>query len=180
MKVIILDRDGVINVESPDYIKSPEEWIPIADSIEAIAELTAKGFMICVATNQSGLARGYFDEAVLSKIHQKMQETVTKAGGNIAHIAYCPHGPEAGCACRKPKPGLLEQLAKAGNFQLTPEIPFVGDSLRDIEAGQAAGILPVLLCDPNKKPQMPFAYQAFPTLSAFKDWFLVAPLRQLR
>ncbi|MES2212745.1 MAG: D-glycero-beta-D-manno-heptose 1,7-bisphosphate 7-phosphatase, partial [Pseudomonadota bacterium] len=164
MKVVILDRDGVINVESPDYIKSPDEWIPIPDSIQAIAELTGKGYTVCVATNQSGLARGYFDIATLDKMHQKMRDIVEKAGGVIAHIAFCPHGPEAGCLCRKPKPGLLHQLAKEGGFELTPNVPFVGDSLRDIEAAHAAGILPVLLCKPDKKPNMPFAYESFPTL----------------
>src|SRR5438552_3799866 len=110
MKLIILDRDGVINHDSDAYIKSPEEWTPIPGSVEAIARLHREGYHVIVVTNQSGVARGLFDLNVLSKIHNKMLEAVRAAGGQIEAIFFCPHGPDDGCACRKPLPGMFEEI----------------------------------------------------------------------
>lgn len=138
MKLIILDRDGVINYDSEAYIKSPDEWVPIPGSLEAIASLTQAGYTISVATNQSGVARGYYDLATLEKIHQKMHEMVSDAGGRIDSVFLCPHGPEENCVCRKPKAGLFKQIAAHYRIELT-DIPAVGDSLRDIQAAQAVG-----------------------------------------
>ncbi len=144
MKLIILDRDGVINHDSDDYIKSPDEWLPIDGSLEAIAKLNKAGYTIAVATNQSGIARGLYDHETLEKIHQKLHHCVEEAGGRVDFIAYCPHGPDDGCDCRKPKPGLLIQIAKHYDISLK-DVPFIGDSYRDLQAAQAVGAQPVLL-----------------------------------
>jgi D-glycero-D-manno-heptose 1,7-bisphosphate phosphatase len=144
MKLIILDRDGVINEDSDAYIKSPEEWIPIPGSLEAIARLTRAGYRVAVATNQSGLARGLFDMDTLQRIHDKMRRAVAAAGGEIAAIFFCPHGPDEACACRKPQPGLLWEIAAHFNMDLGG-VPAVGDSLRDIQAAQAVGAKPILV-----------------------------------
>lgn len=142
-KLVILDRDGVINQDSDDYIKSVEEWMPIPGSIEAIAALSKAGYSIAIATNQSGLARGYFDLNTLNAMHGKMTQLVSEAGGSIQHIAFCPHGPQDNCDCRKPNPGLLEQISSALKTPLTSEVHMVGDSIKDLEAAQRAG------CSPN-------------------------------
>lgn len=147
-KLIILDRDGVINHDSAGYIKSPEEWQPIEGSLEAIALLNAKGYLVVVATNQSGIARGFYDEQSLEKIHAKMQYAANALGGHIDKIFYCPHGPNDNCDCRKPKPGLLHQIADHYRISIS-NVPFVGDSLRDIEAANAAGAKPVLVLTGN-------------------------------
>lgn len=144
ISLVILDRDGVINEDSDDYIKSPAEWIPILHSPEAIALLNRFGIKIAVATNQSGLARGYYSEATLDLIHCTMQDTLSKVNAAIDSIFYCPHGPDDNCVCRKPKPGLLQQISQFYQCQLK-DIPFVGDSLRDLEAAAAVGCLPVLV-----------------------------------
>ncbi|MEJ2554034.1 MAG: D-glycero-beta-D-manno-heptose 1,7-bisphosphate 7-phosphatase [Gammaproteobacteria bacterium] len=144
MKLIILDRDGVINEDSDDYIKSPEEWRPIPGSLDAIARLTRAGYRIAVATNQSGVARGLFDGDTLQRIHDKMRGAVAATGGEIAAIFFCPHGPDAGCACRKPQPGLLREIGAHFNVDLTG-VPAVGDSLRDIQAARAVGARPILV-----------------------------------
>lgn len=144
MQLIILDRDGVINYDSDDYIKSPEEWIPIPGSLEAIAKLKSAGYTIAIASNQSGLARGYFNKKTLDAIHQKMQDTLQTLGAQIDVIFYCPHGPNDGCDCRKPKPGLLRQIAEHFHVSLQ-DIPFIGDSLRDVQAAQAAGCLAIFV-----------------------------------
>lgn len=144
MKYIILDRDGVINQDSDAYIKSPEEWIPVEGSLEAIELLNRHDFHVVVATNQSGLARGLYDEAMLYQIHSKMQRMVAEKGGRISAIFYCPHGPNDGCDCRKPEPGLLLQFAERAKISLDG-IPFVGDTLRDIQAAQAVGAKPFLV-----------------------------------
>lgn len=144
MQLVILDRDGVINYDSDDYIKSPEEWIPIPGSLEAIAKLKSAGYTIAIASNQSGLARGYFNQQTLDAIHQKMQDTLKTFDAQIDAIFYCPHGPNDGCACRKPKPGLLLQIAE--HFKVSLQgIPFIGDSLRDIQAAQATGCLAIFV-----------------------------------
>lgn len=144
MKIIVLDRDGVINQDSDDYIKSAEEFVPIEGSIEAIARLSAANFKVVVATNQSGLARKYFGEEQLSEMHHLLCSMVEEAGGMIDGIFYCPHHPDDGCACRKPKTGLLEQIEKEFVCELRG-CYFVGDSLKDIEAARAFGCNPVLV-----------------------------------
>ncbi|MCW5588216.1 MAG: D-glycero-beta-D-manno-heptose 1,7-bisphosphate 7-phosphatase [Legionellales bacterium] len=147
-KLVILDRDGVINYDSDDYIKSPAEWIPIPGSLQAIAKLTQQGYDVAIATNQSGLARGYYDKAMLTKIHEKLLEYVAIYGGKIAKIVYCPHLPEDQCECRKPKPGLLQQLADYFSCDLQ-NVPVIGDSLRDIQAALAVSARPILVLTGN-------------------------------
>lgn len=144
MKPIILDRDGVINFDSDGYIKSPEEWVPIPGSLEAIARLNRAGYTVVVASNQSGVGRRLFDLQTLQRIHEKMQQEVAKAGGNIAAIFFCPHTPDDHCDCRKPKPGLFKQIAQHYHCDLRG-VYAVGDSLRDIEAASAVGALPILV-----------------------------------
>lgn len=144
MRAIILDRDGVINHDSIHYIKSPHEWQPIPGSMEAIAALHQAGFAVFVATNQSGVARGYFDLPTLELIHQKMRAELNKVGGKITEIFCCIHHPEEACLCRKPKPGLIHQIQQ--KYAIIPEQTyFVGDSLVDIYAAKAAACKPLLV-----------------------------------
>ena len=143
-KLIVLDRDGVINYDSDDYVKSVDEWIPLPGSMEALAKLTQAGFKIAIATNQSGISRGYFTVATLAAMHQKMLTLATEAGAKIDYIAYCPHGPDDHCDCRKPLPGLIHQIEKALNVD-AKGCYMVGDSLRDLQAGQAAGMKAALV-----------------------------------
>lgn len=143
-KVILLDRDGVINYDSFEYIKSKEEFIFIPGSIEAIVRLYKAGYRIGVATNQSGVARGLYTEHTLTEIHNRLLTEVRKAGGAIEAIEYCMHLPEHYCLCRKPKPGLLLALAKKLNCTLK-SVPFVGDRLSDIEAARAVGASPIII-----------------------------------
>lgn len=143
-KLVILDRDGVINEDSDAYIKSVEECFLIPGSVDAIARLSQAGYTVIVATNQSGLARGLFDEFALARIHQYITEQVELAGGEITAFFYCPHGPDDGCTCRKPLPGLLTRAE--GELSLSVQgCHFIGDSLRDLQAATAAGCLPVLV-----------------------------------
>jgi D-glycero-D-manno-heptose 1,7-bisphosphate phosphatase len=144
MKLIILDRDGVINHDSDTYIKSIEEWQPIDGSLEAIARLNHSGYTVVVASNQSGLARGYFDIETLSAMHQKMDQLLAKIGGQVDAIFYCPHGPDDGCTCRKPKPGLLLQIGQRYNVPLK-EVVYIGDSITDIKAANNANAQAVLV-----------------------------------
>ena len=144
MKLIILDRDGVINQDSPSYIKSPEEWKPIPGSLEAIALLNQAGYRVLVATNQSGVGRGLFEMATLNAIHDKMHRALGAIGGRIDGIFYCPHAHDAGCNCRKPKPGLLEEISRRFGVSLEG-VPFIGDSLRDLQAAVTVGAQPVLV-----------------------------------
>ena len=144
MKLIILDRDGVINHDSDAFIKSPDEWRPIAGSLEAIARLTKAGNRVVVATNQSGVGRGLFDLATLAAIHMKMHQAVTAAGGHLDAIFFCPHAADAHCHCRKPQPGMLEEILR--RFSVEPQsVTSVGDSLRDLQAAAAVGVRPVLV-----------------------------------
>ncbi len=142
--LVLLDRDGVINRDSPEYIKSVSEWQPLPGSLKAIARLSAAGFRVAVVTNQSGVGRGLFSEATLAGIHAAMRAAVAAAGGELAGIYYCPHLPDAGCVCRKPRPGLLlEAVAELGGN--IAEVPYVGDKLSDVEAARAAGARPILV-----------------------------------
>lgn len=143
-KLIILDRDGVINYDSDYYIKTVDEWQPLPGAMEAIGKLTQAGYTIAVATNQSGIARGYFSVETLNQMHDKMVTLAAEHGGKFAHIAYCPHGPNDHCDCRKPLPGLIHQIESALNVS-AKDCYMVGDSYRDLEAGLAAGMQPVLV-----------------------------------
>jgi len=144
VRLIILDRDGVINEDSDEYIKSPDEWIPVPGSLEAIARLNRADYRVVVATNQSGLARGYFDLDTLSQIHEKMYRMLANHGGRIDAVFFCPHGPDDSCVCRKPQPGLLKEIASRLRVSLDG-VPAVGDSMRDIEAARAVGAKPILV-----------------------------------
>lgn len=137
-KLIILDRDGVINHDSTGYIKTPNEWIPIAGSLEAIAALNRAGYKVIVITNQSGIGRGYYSEADLAEIHKKMCQALAAVGGKIAKIYYCPHAPELDCNCRKPKTGMFEQVAHDFKVDLK-NVFYIGDKLQDFQAAEAAG-----------------------------------------
>ena len=144
MKLIILDRDGVINEDSDAYIKGPDEWKPIKGSLAAIARLTKAGYRIAVATNQSGVGRGLFDLATLAQIHAKMQQAVTSAGGRIDAIFFCPHPADSNCGCRKPRPGMIHEILH--RFGVAPAgVIVVGDALRDLQAAASAGCQPVLV-----------------------------------
>ena len=144
MKLIILDRDGVLNEDSDEYIKSPEEWIPIPGSLEAVARLTQAGYRVVIASNQSGIARGYFDLETLHAMHEKMDRLLAALGGKVEAVFFCPHGPDEDCSCRKPKPGLLQEIA--ARYKTTLEgVYCVGDSARDLEAAEAVGARPVLV-----------------------------------
>jgi D-glycero-D-manno-heptose 1,7-bisphosphate phosphatase len=144
MKLVILDRDGVINFDSDRFIKSPAEWKPIPGSLEAIARLNQGGYRVVVASNQSGIDRGLFDMDTLNAIHDKMLQAVKAAGGRIEAIFYCPHSAESNCDCRKPKPGMFERIGECFNTDLA-EVHAIGDSLRDLQAAVAAGARPVLV-----------------------------------
>jgi D-glycero-D-manno-heptose 1,7-bisphosphate phosphatase len=144
MKLVILDRDGVINEDSSDFIKSPAEWHPLPGSLDAIARLTRAGYAIVVATNQSGVGRGLLDERTLQAIHRKMSDAVEEAGGHLTDIVYCPHRPGEDCACRKPRPGLFRQIAERYAVKLTG-VPAIGDSTRDLDAARAVGARPILV-----------------------------------
>ncbi|HSN20121.1 MAG TPA: D-glycero-beta-D-manno-heptose 1,7-bisphosphate 7-phosphatase [Usitatibacter sp.] len=144
MKLAILDRDGVINYDSDLYIKSPAEWRPIPGSIEAIARLNQGGYRVAVATNQSGIGRGLFDMATLNAINDKMMEMVFRHGGRIDALFFCPHTPDEGCSCRKPRTGMLEEIAARFHADLRGA-PCVGDSLKDMQAADAVGAQPILV-----------------------------------
>ncbi|HET8808225.1 MAG TPA: D-glycero-beta-D-manno-heptose 1,7-bisphosphate 7-phosphatase [Methylophaga sp.] len=144
MSLIILDRDGVINHDSEEFIKSPAEWEPIDGSLEAIARLNYSGFRVVVITNQSGIARGLLSVEMLNRIHSKMRRMLSQVGGRIEAIMFCPHGPDDNCSCRKPLPASFNDLAHRLRIGLE-HVPAVGDSLRDIEAAQAAGARPILV-----------------------------------
>ena len=142
--LLILDRDGVINQDSAEFVKTVDEWIPLPGSIDAIARLSQAGFRIAVASNQSGLARGLFNKNTLESMHTKLRGLVSDAGGKVDLIVICPHGPDDGCDCRKPLPGLYRQVAEYFDTTLNG-VPVVGDSLRDLEAAIAVGASPVLV-----------------------------------
>ena len=145
MKLVILDRDGVINQDSANFIKNPNEWIAIPGSLEAIALLNQSGFRVALATNQSGIARGLFDMATLNAIHDKMHRALALVGGRIDALFYCPHAADDNCSCRKPKPGMIEDIGRRFSVDLH-EVFGVGDSLRDLQAFATAGCKPILVC----------------------------------
>jgi D-glycero-D-manno-heptose 1,7-bisphosphate phosphatase len=170
MKLVILDRDGTINQDSDQYIKSPAEWKPLPGSLEAIARLTQRGWRCVVATNQSGIARGLFDMATLNAIHTELHRAVVQAGGRIDAIFFCPHAADANCECRKPKPGLLREIGARMDVELAG-VPMVGDALRDLEAAAAVGCKPYLvLTGKGKKTReeggLPFGTEVFADLAA--------------
>ena len=144
MKLVILDRDGVINYDSEHFIKSPAEWKPLPGSLEAIAKLTQAGYRVVAATNQAGIDRGLFDMDTLNAMHNKMHRAAQTLGGRIDAVFYCPHAADANCGCRKPRPGMLQRIAGCFNTDLTG-VPAIGDSLRDLEAAAAVGARPMLV-----------------------------------
>ncbi len=169
MKLIIIDRDGVINEDSDAYIKSTEEWIPLPGSLEAIARLNRAGYTVTVATNQSGLSRGYFDLKTLSAMHRKMESMLAEQGGHIDAVFYCPHGPKDDCDCRKPKPGLLNEIGKRFNTRLD-NVLFVGDTLSDIKAAQAANAKPVLVTTGKGETTKKLLHEnGFSNIPVYKD-----------
>ena len=171
MKLVILDRDGTINHDSDQYIKSPAEWRPIEGSLEAIARLTQAGYRIVIATNQSGIARGLFDTTTLIAIHDTLQRAAAQLGGRIDAFFFCPHAESAACECRKPKPGMLLEIAKRFNVSLD-RVYMVGDARRDLEAAAAAGAKPVLVLTGNGRKTretggLPQGTAIYPDLAAF-------------
>ena len=144
MKLVILDRDGVINYDSDEFIKSPEEWKPIPGSLEAIARLSQAGYRVVVATNQSGIGRGLLDMGTLNAIHEKLNRALAPLGGRIDAFFFCPHGADAGCGCRKPATGMFEEISRRLGVELE-DVPAIGDSLRDLQAAESAGAQPVLV-----------------------------------
>jgi D-glycero-D-manno-heptose 1,7-bisphosphate phosphatase len=166
--LVILDRDGVINEDSREFVKSADEWIPLPGSIDAIARLSSAGFSVAVASNQSGLARQLFDRDALAAMHTKLQELVEAAGGRIDRIVVCPHGPDDGCDCRKPAPGLLFQLARYFDVELFG-VPVIGDSLRDLQAAVAAGCRPILVRSGNGQKTEQRLPQSLRSVEVFDD-----------
>jgi D-glycero-D-manno-heptose 1,7-bisphosphate phosphatase len=171
MKLVILDRDGTINHDSDQYIKSTSEWRPIDGSLEAIARLTQADYRIAVATNQSGIARGLFDTTTLIAIHDTLQRALGQVGGRVDGFFFCPHAADSACECRKPKPGMLLEIARRFNVSLDG-VYMVGDALRDLQAAAAAGAKPVLvLTGKGKKTEkdgdLPPGTLVFPDLAAF-------------
>jgi D-glycero-D-manno-heptose 1,7-bisphosphate phosphatase len=143
-RLIVLDRDGTINHDSEQFIKSPDEWRPIPGSLEAIARLNRAGYRVVVATNQSGIGRGLFGMSTLNAIHEKMHRALAQVGGRIDAIFYCPHSADATCDCRKPKPGLLREVGRRFSVEMTG-VPVIGDGLRDLQAADAVGGQPMLV-----------------------------------
>ena len=143
-KLVVLDRDGVINRDSDQFIKTPDEWRPIPGSLEAVARLNHAGYRVVVATNQSGLGRGLFDMAMLNSIHEKMHKALALVGGRIDAIFYCPHPAESECECRKPRAGMLREIGVRFGVEMSG-VPCIGDSLRDLQAAEAIGAQPMLV-----------------------------------
>jgi len=176
MKLIVLDRDGVINHDSDQYIKNADQWHPIEGSIEAIAKLSKAGFKIVIATNQSGLARELFNEFDLTQIHKKLCHMVEDKGGVIEGIFYCPHLPEDNCDCRKPKIGLLKQIEAEFQCSLS-DCYFIGDSLKDIQAAKKAGCIPILVKTGNGESTLEKStYAELADVAVFKDLAVAADI----
>ena len=179
MKLVILDRDGTINSDSDDFVKTPDEWMPLPGALEAIARLSQAGWHVVIASNQSGLGRGLFDVASLNAMHAKMHKMLAAVGGRVDAVFYCPHSPEESCNCRKPLPGLFEQIGSRFGVPLKG-VPTAGDSSRDLQAGSAAGCEPHLVLT-GKSAQyalggqpdgLPFGTLLHADLSAFVDFIL--------
>ena len=180
MKLVILDRDGTVNQDSAEFIKTPEEWLPLPGALEAIARLNHAGWHVVIASNQSGLGRGLFDVSMLNSIHGKMHKMLAAVGGRVDAVFYCPHAPDEGCHCRKPEPGLFEQIGERYGLDLQG-VPTVGDTARDVLAGERVGCEPHLVLTgkgaayrgrrlPRNFPKMT---QVHDDLAAFAD-FLIA------
>ena len=184
MKLVILDRDGTINEDSAEYIKSPDEWQPLPGALEAIARLNHAGWHVVVATNQSGLGRGLFDVAALNAMHTKMHTMLAAVGGRVDAIFYCPHAPDEQCRCRKPEPGLFEQIGERYGIDLIG-VPAVGDAPRDLEAAMAAGCEPHLVltgkAHPYRSADLPTEFVGaegvHQDLSAFADYLIALDVR---
>jgi len=182
-KIIVLDRDGVINRDSSEYIKTPDEWLPIPGSLEAIAKLVDHGFRIFIATNQSGIGRGLFNEATYKTIEQRMIECIESAGGHVEGVFYCPHGPEAQCDCRKPMGGLLLQIEEATGQKLAGCF-LVGDSLRDLQAAETVAAQGILVLTGNGRKTLAgldadHGVPVFDDLSGAVEW-VIEPGRQAK
>lgn len=173
MKLIILDQAGVINQSSDTFIKSPDEWIPIPGSLEAIARLTHSGYRVIIATNQSGIGRGLIDMAAYNAINDKMYKAVNQAGGRIDAIFFCPHSSTDKCSCRKPATGLFDEIMQRYGVNLS-NVPAIGDSLKDLQAAVAAGAIPILVLTGNgqttrTEKEMPAHTQIFENLAMAVD-----------
>lgn len=173
--LVILDRDGVINRDSRAFVKSADEWIAIPGSIAAIATLSRAGYTVTVASNQSGLARGLFNRDALRAMHRKLRRLVAAQGGRIDRIVICPHGPDDGCDCRKPQPGLLFRLGRYYGSDLVG-VPVIGDSLRDLQAAAAAGARPILVRTGNGRATEALLDSAFKATEVFDDLGAVAAM----
>lgn len=181
-KLVILDRDGTINQDSDDYVKSADEWIPLPGALDAIARLNHAGWHVAVASNQSGLGRGLFDVVALNAMHSKMHKLLSAAGGRIDAVFFCPHSPEESCSCRKPASGLFEQIGERYGMDLQG-VPSVGDTLRDLQAGAAVGCSPHLVLtgkgekfkDKPLPDEFPAGTRVHADLSAFADWLIAQP-----
>ncbi len=176
MKLAIIDRDGVINQDSDEFIKSPDEWIPLPGSLEAIARLSRANWRVVIASNQSGIARGLFSMDTLNLIHAKLRRELAHVGGSVDAIFICPHGPDDGCLCRKPLPGMYLDIARRYDVSLK-NAPSVGDSLRDLQAAVAAGCAPWLVLTGNgqktrDKGDLPAGTQIRENLAAVVDSWL--------
>lgn len=174
MKLVILDRDGVINQDSPEFVKSPEEWIALPGSLRAIAQLNQAGWRVVVASNQSGLGRKLFSMASLNAMHTKLRRELAREGGQIDSFFICPHHPDDGCLCRKPLPGLLHSISRRYDVPLTG-VPAIGDSLRDVQAAVMAGARPILVRTGNgrkaeKSPDLPPGTEVLDDLAAVAQY----------
>lgn len=180
MKLVILDRDGTVNQDSADFVKSPDEWVALPGALEAIARLNHAGWHVVIASNQSGLGRGLFDVSALNAMHDKMHRMLAAVGARVDAVFYCPHAPDEGCHCRKPKPGLFELIGERYGVDLHG-VPAVGDSARDLQAGVAVGCEPHLvltgkaaaLAGQPLPPEYPAATHTHADLAAFADFLLM-------
>lgn len=176
MKLIVLDRDGVINEDSDAFVKSTEEWLPLPGSIEAIARFKQAGWLVAIATNQSGLARGLFPLETLHAMHDKMHDLLAPYQVKVDLITYCPHGPDDACECRKPLPGLFNTIAQHYGLADLSGVPVVGDSLRDLQGGVALNATPMLVLtgkgEKTARGTLPEGTQIFADLSAVADYLL--------
>lgn len=181
-RFVILDRDGVVNLDSDQFIKTPDEWVPIPGSLEAIATLNQAGFRVVIASNQSGIGRGLFEMSALNAMHEKMYKALANFGGRVEAVFFCPHTAADGCDCRKPKPGMFEQIGERFGIELRA-VPVVGDSLRDLEAGVAVGCLPHLVLTgkgtkTRDKGGLPAGTRVHDDLAAFARWLISEGMHQ--